>query len=68
MQEQKTIKDFSIIELKAIVYDTMAQIEQLQRELKVVNQEIGIRQQEPQQNVIAPVEPEHTDEEPKNEK
>lgn len=74
MQEQKTIKDFSEIELKSFAYDTLIQIEKLQRDYKILAQEIVNRQQ-PESNpeleqVVEdiPVEPEPTDEEPKNEK
>lgn len=41
----KTIKDYSETELKAIAYDNLAQIEQCQLVIKAVNQELSLRKE-----------------------
>jgi len=53
MQEQKTIKDFSILELKSIAYDEMVKLEQCQNNLKIINQELVSRSQ-PQIEKVEP--------------
>lgn len=40
---QKTIKDYSITELKALVYDSLAIIEQNQNNIKFINEELSKR-------------------------
>jgi len=40
---EKTIEDYSIIELKAIVYDSLAIIEQNQANIKFINEELSKR-------------------------
>ena len=42
----KTIKELSETELKAVAYDNLAQIEQCQNNLKVINDELKNRSQE----------------------
>ena len=39
----KTIKDFTIIELKSMAYDALATIEQAQANIKAINQELAER-------------------------
>lgn len=39
----KTIKDFTDVELKAMVYDNLATIEQAQANIKAINQELQAR-------------------------
>ena len=39
----KTIKDFSVTELKAMAFDQIISIEQSQNNLKVINQELVSR-------------------------
>jgi len=45
---QKTLKDFSDTELKAICYDELAKLEQAQNNIKVINQELASRAQNTQ--------------------
>ena len=52
---QKQLKDFSVIELKSICYDMLAQIEQNQMTIKAINQELSTRTDE--KPAEAPVEP-----------
>ena len=40
---QKGLKDFSEVELKALVYDNIAQIEKNQANIKIINQELANR-------------------------
>lgn len=40
---QKTIEDYSITELKALVYDSLAIIEQNQNNIKFINEELSKR-------------------------
>lgn len=40
---QKQLKDFSDVELKAIAYDTIAKIEQEQKTLQTINNELASR-------------------------
>jgi len=40
---QKTIKDFSIIELKSIAYDELIKLEQAKSNIKIINQELASR-------------------------
>lgn len=47
MQEQKTIKDFSVVELKAIAFDEIAKLEQAQANIKAINAELALRSQPP---------------------
>jgi hypothetical protein len=42
--EQKNIKDLSVIELKAMVYDHLGNIELSKQTINVINQEIASRQ------------------------
>lgn len=37
----QTIQDMSVVELEALAYDTLAQIQNLQGQLQTVNQMIG---------------------------
>jgi len=39
----KTIKDYTDVELKALAYDNLAQIEQGQTNLKAINAELELR-------------------------
>lgn len=49
---QKTIKEYTVIELKAIAYDAISRIERAQIEIKAINEELVLRQQEtPVENV-----------------
>ncbi len=41
--EKKSVKDCSIIELKAMAYDRVMMIENAQRELQIINQELNNR-------------------------
>lgn len=43
MEEQKSIADLSMLELKAYAYDQLAQIQQCQNNLKILNDEIARR-------------------------
>lgn len=45
MEKQKTIKDLSVMELKATAYDHLANIEQSQIIIKTINQELASRQE-----------------------
>lgn len=47
MEQQKTIKDFSVVELKALAYDEIVKVEQAQNNIKVINQELIARSQPP---------------------
>lgn len=42
--ESKSIKDCSILELKAHAYDRIMQAERIQRELQVINAELAQRE------------------------
>lgn len=42
--QQVTLKDLSEVELKAIAYDNLAQLEQCQNNIKAINDEIRNRQ------------------------
>jgi hypothetical protein len=42
---QKQLKDFTEVELKALAYDNVAQLEQAQNNLKVINNELARRKQ-----------------------
>jgi len=54
-QTNKTLKDFTVTELKAIAYETIVQIEQYQLNIKAINQEIASRQVPPTQpEVVTP--------------
>lgn len=55
MEQQKTIKDFSIVELKALAYDEIVKMEQAQNNIKVINQELVARSQPPVEKVEAEV-------------
>lgn len=48
----KTVKDFTDIELKAIVYDHLVSIEKSQIEIKTINQELAQRAKD---KVLEPV-------------
>lgn len=39
----KQLKEMSVVELKALAYEQLVQMEQTQNNLKVINQEIGSR-------------------------
>ncbi len=39
----KTVKDFSVVELKALAFDFISEMERLQANLRAVNQEIAER-------------------------
>lgn len=41
--EQKKVEDYSTIELKALVYDALATIEQNQTNIKIINEELKKR-------------------------
>lgn len=45
----KTIKDFTDVELKAMAYDNLATIEQAQAVIKAINQELASRANTPVQ-------------------
>jgi len=47
MSNNKTIKELSIVELKATIYDHLANIEQSQAIIKAINQELQSRQEQP---------------------
>lgn len=47
MQEQKTIKDLTATELKAIAYDEIVKLEQAQNNIKIINAELVARSQPP---------------------
>lgn len=49
---QKELKDYSDVELKAISYDNLAQIEQCQSNIKIISQELATRSKKPE--VITP--------------
>ena len=55
----KELKDYTDIELKALVYDNVAQIEKAQVNMKVINQELANRTQ------ISQVKPPETEKKPK---
>ena len=40
---EKQISDFTTVELKALAYDQMAQIELAQNNLRIINQELSTR-------------------------
>lgn len=48
--ENKTIKDLSVVELKASVYDCLINIEQNQAIIKALNEELVSRNQKPVEN------------------
>lgn len=48
---EKTIKDLSVVELKATCYDHLANIEQSQMVIKAINQELASRQEKPVEQV-----------------
>ena len=54
---QKTIKDFSVTELKAMAFDQIVSIEQSQNNLKVINQELVSRQEKPVETTEESTEP-----------
>lgn len=56
MNENKTIKDLSVVELKAAAYDHLANIEQSQMIIKTINQELASRQEKPVEKVEEVVE------------
>lgn len=39
----KTVKDFSVLELKALAYDCIAEAERVQANLRAINQELELR-------------------------
>ena len=43
----KTIKDFSVVELKALAYDFIGQFETARKNLEVVNAELKLREEAP---------------------
>ena len=47
MNEEKTIKDLSVVELKAFGFDQIAAMNQAEYSLKVINQELASRNQPP---------------------
>lgn len=47
MEQPKTIKDFTVVELKALCYDEIVKLEQCQNNIKVINQELVVRSQPP---------------------
>ncbi len=47
MNNNKTIKELSVVELKAACYDYLANIEQSQAIIKAINQELQSRQEQP---------------------
>lgn len=47
MEEQKGLADLSLLELKAHAYDQLAQIQQCQNNLKLLNDEIQRRATSP---------------------
>jgi len=47
---QKQLKDFTEVELKAIAYDNLVQLEQAQKNIKVINDELNSRTQNAQPN------------------
>lgn len=50
--EQKSISEFTLVELKALAYDQMAQIELSQNNLKIINQEFSRRLNDSNQGSI----------------
>lgn len=50
---EKKLSDLTVVELKALAYDQVAQIEFCQNNLRVINQELSQRLQ-PQQGNIPP--------------
>jgi hypothetical protein len=46
MNTQKTIKELSIAELKAVCYDSLVQIQKFQENIKVCEQELVLRAKE----------------------
>ena len=52
MQEQKSIKDLTEIELKAIAYDELAKLEVAQNNLKIINNELASRAEKTQTKSI----------------
>lgn len=50
--QNKTIKDLSIVELKALVYDETMMIKQSQNNIGILNNEINSRQQAPVEQPI----------------
>lgn len=52
----KTIKEFSVIELKATAYDNLAQIESCQANIRAINQELSSRKETPVESVAESVE------------
>ena len=54
--EQKKISDLTVVELKSIAYDQMAQIENAQNNLKAINQELSARLNPTQTQAPAPPE------------
>lgn len=45
---QKQLKDFTEVELKAINWDTLVQVEKLQAQMKAINDELNSRTQNAQ--------------------
>ena len=52
MQQGKALKDYSIVELKSIAYDLLAQREQIGMQLQQVNQAIAEEMKKPAVPVI----------------
>ena len=55
VQQGKQLKDYSIIELKSIAYDLLAQREQIGMQIQQVNQAIGEAMKRPPVPVVPPV-------------
>jgi hypothetical protein len=46
---EKKLSDLTVVELKSLAYDELAKLENAQKNLKILNQEINKRFQEQQQ-------------------
>jgi hypothetical protein len=53
--EQTNISQISLVELKALAYDQMSQIEFCQNNLKIINQEFTRRMQQPSPQQLEPL-------------
>jgi uncharacterized membrane protein YccC len=53
---EKQLSEINLVELKALAYDHLSQIEFLQNNLRAINQELARRAQQPP-NQLNPIEP-----------
>lgn len=48
----KSLKDFQIIELKAMIYDASKQIALLQQDINILENELKVRDEEAKKNAV----------------